>query len=85
MSDINPGIESNLFILSLNDSVITVEEAWKPSATLPLRFGPVGVWDDAHGITLIGRNKWERRSDLTGVLIEATTLPVGILADPYLS
>ena len=36
----------------------------------------MGVWDAARGITLIKRNKWDRRSDLTGLLIRATTLAV---------
>ena len=70
-------LDTNIFVIKFlpNESEIHVFEAYRKAPKMDFQFVPWGYFDGEHFLTSMS-SKWDRRSDLSGIHITTTALPV---------
>jgi hypothetical protein len=58
---------------SNNEKFVSIVEAFRKASEFPILTQPWGVWRSADGLTFVEDVIWERRKDLTGVILSCTT------------
>jgi hypothetical protein len=66
-----------------SDSTISLTETYRVADTLPITTIPHGVWTPQRGFWLTDKDIWERRSNLTGLVLQAVAVNVRHLHFSY--
>ena len=81
INNMNLPISSDAFVVSKSqtdnsDIFFDVDEVYQSSRSLPLNIIQWGIWTQKSGLVHSELNKWERRSNLTGVNFSCAVLSV---------
>jgi hypothetical protein len=67
-------LSSNLNLMSVSDKdLIFIKEAYKVTPTSPLRMNHIGLWDKTSGLVTSDIHIWERRKNISDMMIRVVT------------
>lgn len=79
MSKMKLKLDSLIYLFApLSEDAIKIEEIYKVGKNIPITVSPLGIWDYIEGFSLSNQPIWERRKNLSGLMLDATSDNVGV-------